>query len=145
MRVGTRNTELVFLHPMGSASYVLHSGAFMALNVDTLFFMLGWDRYGFQKNTPGHVTSNFNFCIRWDLRVTTCIPVRSGCETLTHYFSSRVGPIWIPQKARRDMLRRASIFASDGICWPRCAFWCVHGVKHRRTIFHARVGPKWFL
>jgi hypothetical protein len=30
MRVRTRNTELVFLHQVGSASYILHSGASVA-------------------------------------------------------------------------------------------------------------------
>jgi hypothetical protein len=27
----------------------VHSSAFRAQNVDTLFFMLGWDQYGFEK------------------------------------------------------------------------------------------------
>jgi hypothetical protein len=59
-------------------------------NIDALFFMLGWDRYGFHKNMTGrdmlqqtcvspfgmssrnsamgHATTNLRFCIRWDLR-----------------------------------------------------------------------------
>jgi hypothetical protein len=44
-----RYDELVFLHPTGSAGLVLHSGAFGPQNVDALFFMLEWNRYGFHK------------------------------------------------------------------------------------------------
>jgi hypothetical protein len=41
--------ELVLLHPVGSAGHVGHSGASRARNMIALFFMLGWDQYGFDK------------------------------------------------------------------------------------------------
>jgi hypothetical protein len=47
--VGTHYTELVLLHPVGSVGQVVHSGASGLQNIDTLFFMLVWDLYGFDK------------------------------------------------------------------------------------------------
>jgi hypothetical protein len=38
------------------------------------------------KSTLGPVTPKLYFCIRWDHRVTMCIPVRLSRETSTHYF-----------------------------------------------------------
>jgi hypothetical protein len=64
-RAGTRDPELVFLHPMGYAGHVVHSGVSEAQNVDALFFMLVWVRCG-----PGYIMPNICFGIRCDLRVT---------------------------------------------------------------------------
>jgi hypothetical protein len=91
------------------------------------------------KSASGHVTPNSGFCIRWGLWVMYCISVLSGRETLTHYFSSSGGTGTDSKKACRGTLRRTCVFALGGIYGSRSVFRCVHDVKHRHTIFHARV------
>jgi hypothetical protein len=51
--VGTRFTELVFLHPVEPPAHVVHSVSSGMRNVGALFFMLRWDRYGSHKKSIG--------------------------------------------------------------------------------------------
>jgi hypothetical protein len=47
------NMRNSFLHPLGSVSRVVHSGASWSRNIDTQFFMLRWDQYGSHKKRAG--------------------------------------------------------------------------------------------
>jgi hypothetical protein len=51
--VRTHYAELVFLHPVGSMSLVVHSGASRVRNIDALFFMIRWAWCGFHKKHAG--------------------------------------------------------------------------------------------
>jgi hypothetical protein len=119
----------VFLHLVGCAGHVVHSVAPRARNVDTLLFMFGWDRFGFNEK---RVRTRYAELVFWHPEV------RSGHETSTH------GAQQTQQKDDRDMLRQTCVFVSVGICGSRSAFWCVRGMKCRCTIFHARLGPVLF-
>jgi hypothetical protein len=72
--------KLSFLHTLGSLGHVVHSGASEERNVDTLFFMLGWDRYGIHKNCVGTHYAELLFMDR---------------ESYTQYLSAQLGPVWI--------------------------------------------------
>jgi hypothetical protein len=64
-------TALLFLHPVGYAGHVVQSGGSGERIIDVLFFMLGWDRYGFDKKRFGtRYAKLLFFCIRWDLGFT---------------------------------------------------------------------------
>jgi hypothetical protein len=74
------------------------------------------------KNTSGHVTPNFYFYIRWDLRST----------------SGGICDLHITPKKKRVGTRytiSSCVFASGAICGSHGAFLCARGVKCQHTIF----------
>jgi hypothetical protein len=109
----TRYAKQMFLHPVGSVGHVVHCVVSGTQNIDALFFMLLWDRYGFHEK-------------------------HDGTHYAKHVFFH---PVRIREKARCGTLHRTCVFASSGIYMSRSASRCVRGVKRRHTIFHAQVVP----
>jgi hypothetical protein len=62
--VGTRNVELVYLHLMGYAGHVVHSGVSMCKTVTHYFSCSGGPGAVSIKSVLRHVTPNLCFCIR---------------------------------------------------------------------------------
>jgi hypothetical protein len=77
------------------------------------------------KSASGHITLTLCFRIWWDLRVTVCIPVVRGMKRQCTIFQAWVGPVRIPQKARRDTLCRTCVFAFGEICGSPSEFQCI--------------------
>jgi hypothetical protein len=138
---GTRYAEHAFLHPVVSVGHVAHSGVFGARNVNALYFMLEWDWCCFHKKHVRTSYTIFCFCIRWDMQVTLYISVRLGRKKSTLYFSCSCGIGTESTKSVPGHVTPNLYFASTEICGSRSALRCVRGVKHRRTIFLARVVP----
>jgi hypothetical protein len=53
-----------------SRGHIVHSCESEVRNIDALFFMLGWDWYGFLEKRIGTRYTEHVFLHRWDLRVT---------------------------------------------------------------------------
>jgi hypothetical protein len=130
-RVGSHYTELVFLHLVGSAGHVVHSGKCKTQNVDALVFKLGWDRCGFDKKLTGTRYADLVFFHLVGFMGHVVHSSLTGREMLTHYFSCSGGRVQFIEKARRETLHRTCVFASGGICGSRNGFWFIRGVKRQ--------------
>jgi hypothetical protein len=134
----------VFLHPVGSAGQVQHSGASEAQNIDALFFMILWDRYRFHKK---HAKTHYTEHVFLHPVGSTGHVVHSRAfrhETPTHYFSCLGANGTNSTKSVLGHITPNLCFASGGICGSRNAFRCVQGTKRRCTISQAQLGPVWF-
>jgi hypothetical protein len=68
--VGTRYAELEFLHLVGSAGHIVHSGVSGARNIDALFFVLGLGQFRYNKKHVGTRYVELMFSIRRVLQLT---------------------------------------------------------------------------
>jgi hypothetical protein len=90
-RTEPRYTELLFLHPVGSAGHVVHSIVFSVRNNNTLFFMLWWDRYGFDIKRAETCYADLVFLQPVGSACHVVHSGASGGETSTHFFSCSDG------------------------------------------------------
>jgi hypothetical protein len=84
--------KLVFLHLVRSTGHVVHCIASGYETSTHYFSYSGGPGTVSIKSEPGHVMLKLCFYIHWNLRVTSCIPMRPGRETPRHYFSSSGEP-----------------------------------------------------
>jgi hypothetical protein len=98
--VGICYAEYVFLHPVGSTGHVVHSGAFGARNINTLFSMLGWDRYSLQKKNTGTHYAELVILHSVGSASHKVLFGASGMQIIDAlFFHHRVGPVQNPQKS----------------------------------------------
>jgi hypothetical protein len=100
-----------------------------ARNVDSLFFTLGWDWYGFDKK---HIRAHYTelvFLHSVEYAGHVVHSGVSGVPTSMHYFSCLGGTDMYSTKSAQDTLCRTCIFAFGGICGSRSAFRCVRGAN----------------
>jgi hypothetical protein len=141
-RVGTHCAEHVVLLPVGSAGYVVYSGAFGERSVNALFFMLRRDRYVFHKNRAGTRHAEHVILHPVESEAHVVHSSASGARNVDALFFilgwDRYG---FDKKGVETNYVELLFFASSWICGSRSPFRCIRGMKHRRTIFHAQVGP----
>jgi hypothetical protein len=88
LRTGTQDLDHpVFLHAGGSAGPVVHFDVSRERNVDALFFILRWDRYGFHKKLIATHYAELVFLHPVGSVGHVVHPVRPGRETSIYYFS----------------------------------------------------------
>jgi hypothetical protein len=119
---GTLHRTSLFLHPVGSAAHVVHSGPFGVRSIVALFIMLRWARCGFQKKHTGT-----HYAILVFLH-----PVRSMGHVVHSGASSprNIGALffilgWDRYEFHKKHIRNVNqtcVLASDGICGSHSAF-----------------------
>jgi hypothetical protein len=111
-------------------------------NVDALFFMLRWDRYGFDKKRFRTHYAELVFLHPFGYVGHI---VHSGASEVqnvdTLFFMHGWDRYGIHKYCVGTRYTELLFFASGGICGSRGAFWCIRRANHRHNIFQGQVGP----
>jgi hypothetical protein len=111
-----------------------------ARNVIALFFKLGWDRYGFDKNCAETCYDELVFL---HSAGSMGHVLHSGASRERNVTTLLLMLGWdrygFEKKCVGTRLHRTCVFMSSGIYGSHSPFWCDWGVKCDRTIFHAQV------
>jgi hypothetical protein len=134
-------SQTCVLDPVGSVGHVVHCGASGAQNVDALFFLLGWDRYRFQKK---RVETRYSKLVFLHLVGYAGHVVHSSASSVQNINTLYFMLVWDRYRFQKkhDGTRYIKLVFLDPVeyCESRSALWCVWDAKCRCTIFLARVG-----
>jgi hypothetical protein len=112
---------------MGSAGHVVHASPSVVRNGDTLFFMVGWDQYGFDKKIAGTHYAKIVFLLPVGSAGHVVHSRPSGGQNGDTLFFMLGWDQYGFDKKSWYTLRRTCVFASGGICGSRSAFQCIWG------------------
>jgi hypothetical protein len=110
----TRYAKLVFLHPVESAGYVVHSDASIAQNISALFFMLGTAQYIFKKSAPGTLRQTCVFASGGICGSRSAFRCDWGMRCRCTFFRLRWDRCGFQKKAHQDTLCRTCGLHSVG-------------------------------
>jgi hypothetical protein len=120
----------------------LHSGASRAQNVKALFVMLMWAWCGFNKRCARtcyaedvflHPVGSVGHILQFSASRARNIDALFFTLGRDHYR--------LHKKCAGTLYTKLMFLHPVGSCRSPSALWCIPGMKHRCTIFHARVGP----
>jgi hypothetical protein len=136
-----RYAKLVFLHPVRFGGNVVHSGVYGVRNINALFLILRWARCQSHKKhaRTRYAELVFLHSVRSRGHVARCSA--SGARNVNALFFTLGWTRCRIHKRRSGTHYATCVFASGVIFRSHSVFWCIRGVKHRRTIFNARVDP----
>jgi hypothetical protein len=125
---------------VGSVGHVVLSGASGPRNIDKLIFMLGWDRYQFDKKRIGTCSAEFVFCTNGIWRSQSTFQCIWGTKHRCNIFSCSGGTGNYCTKSAPEIVTPNMCFR---MWWDMRVTECIPMHLRRETsmhYFHARMG-----